>query len=66
METITLVTFIAICLIYIGLITFCAYYCSDYRKPFFWEKESINNEMDELLKEEVLEENSDKIYYDSL
>ena len=63
METITLVTFIVICLIYIALISFCAYYCSNYREPFFWEKESINKEMNELLKEEDLEEGSDKIYY---
>ena len=41
----------------------CAYYCSNYREPFFWEKESINKEMNELLKEEDLEEGSDKIYY---
>ena len=63
METIALVAFIVICLIYIALISFCAYYCSNYREPFFWEKESINKEMNELLKEEDLEEGSDKIYY---
>ena len=63
METITLVAFIVICLIYIALISFCAYYCSNYRDPFFWEKESINKEMDELLKKEDLEEDSDRIYY---
>ncbi len=63
METITLVAFITICLLYIALVTFCAYYCSNYRKPFCWEKETINKEMNELLKEEDLEEGSDKIYY---
>jgi len=63
METISILVFIAICLIYIALISFCAYYCSDFRKPFFWEKENINKEMDELIKEEDLEEGSDKIYY---
>ena len=40
METISILVFIAICLIYIALISFCAYYCSDFRKPFFWEKEN--------------------------
>ena len=63
METISILVFIAVCLIYIALIGFCAYYCSNLREPFFWEKESINKEMDELLKKEDLEEDSDRIYY---
>ena len=62
METISLIAFITVCLVYIALISFCAYYCSDFRKPFFWEKENINKEMDELIKEEDLED-SDRIYY---
>lgn len=63
MDSITLFAFILICILYIAVVSFCAYCCSNNRADFWWEKQNKYKEMDELSKEE---EESDKIYYNEL
>ena len=53
METISLLAFIIVCLIYLIFIIMGAYYCSNYRKPFFWEKEKDREDSEKIHYNEI-------------